>query len=98
MAEKVKKEKAPAKPRTPKASAKTTGTTKAGESAPLAAKAAPQTTRTPPDVAKAASQAARTPSHEEIARVAYTFWKERGRRHGQHGEDWLRAERELKKA
>ncbi|MGA2207769.1 MAG: DUF2934 domain-containing protein [Terracidiphilus sp.] len=33
--------------------------------------------------------------HEEIAQLAHRFWTERGRRHGHHEEDWLRAEREL---
>jgi hypothetical protein len=33
---------------------------------------------------------------EEIAQLAHRFWTERGRRHGHHEEDWLRAERELR--
>ncbi|HXB68069.1 MAG TPA: DUF2934 domain-containing protein [Candidatus Acidoferrales bacterium] len=45
----------------------------------------------------------RTPTHEEIARLAYSYWEARGREAG-CGEvardnteaDWLRAERELK--
>ena len=36
-----------------------------------------------------------SPSHAEIARLAYTYWEARGRRHGYHLEDWCRAEREL---
>jgi hypothetical protein len=36
-----------------------------------------------------------TPSHDEIARLAYTYWEARGRQHGSHEEDWYRAEREL---
>ena len=39
----------------------------------------------------------RTPSHEEVARLAYSYWEERGRRHGSALEDWLRAENELRK-
>jgi hypothetical protein len=35
-------------------------------------------------------------SHEEVARLAHKFWKERGARHGSHEEDWYRAERELR--
>ena len=35
------------------------------------------------------------PSHEEIARLAYTYWESRGRQHGSPEEDWYRAEREL---
>lgn len=35
------------------------------------------------------------PSHEEIARLAYACWEERGRQSGSPQEDWYRAEREL---
>jgi hypothetical protein len=35
-------------------------------------------------------------SHEEIARLAHRYWAERGGQHGNHVEDWLRAERELR--
>jgi DUF2934 family protein len=35
-------------------------------------------------------------SHEEVARLAHKFWKERGHKHGHHEEDWYRAERELR--
>ena len=38
----------------------------------------------------------RTPSHDEIARLAYSYWEARGRRHGCPEEDWYRAEREAK--
>ncbi len=84
MAEKVKKEKAPAKPRTPKTSGKMTVATKVADASPLVAKTPTQGTRTPP--------------HDDIARLAYRFWNERGRQIGRHEQDWLRAERELKKA
>lgn len=40
---------------------------------------------------------ATTPNHEEIARLAQQYWAERGHQHGQHEQDWLRAERELRK-
>jgi hypothetical protein len=36
------------------------------------------------------------PSHEEIARLAYTYWESRGRQHGSPEEDWYRAESELR--
>jgi hypothetical protein len=39
----------------------------------------------------------RTPSHEEIARLAYSYWEAGGRRHGCPEEDWYRAEREVRK-
>jgi hypothetical protein len=35
-------------------------------------------------------------SHEEVARLAHRYWKERGHRHGHHEDDWYRAERELR--
>jgi hypothetical protein len=35
------------------------------------------------------------PRHEEIARLAYSYWEARGRHRGSALEDWLRAEREL---
>ena len=35
------------------------------------------------------------PSHEETARLAYSYWEARGREHGSDLEDWVRAEREL---
>ena len=34
-------------------------------------------------------------AHEEIAKLAYTYWIARGHSHGGAEEDWLRAEREL---
>jgi hypothetical protein len=34
--------------------------------------------------------------HEEIAKLAYTYWIARGHSHGSAEEDWLRAERELR--
>ena len=37
------------------------------------------------------------PSHEEIARLAYSYWEARGRRHGCPEEDWYRAEREVER-
>jgi len=51
---------------------------------------------------KAATVAAETPAvnapavnrHDEIARLAYGFWEARGRQHGDHEQDWLRAEQE----
>jgi hypothetical protein len=77
MADKVKKEKAPAKPRETVDSVKKTE----GKA-----------------VAIAKPMTVKTPSHEEIARLAHRHWIERGRQGGQHEQDWLRAERELRKA
>jgi hypothetical protein len=41
------------------------------------------------------SSEGRTISAEDIAELAYRFWDERGRAHGHHEEDWLRATLEL---
>ena len=38
----------------------------------------------------------RAPAHEEIARLAYSYWEARGCRSGSPWEDWFRAERELR--
>jgi hypothetical protein len=35
-------------------------------------------------------------SHDDVAILAHRFWKERGHRHGQHEEDWYRAEQVLR--
>ena len=40
---------------------------------------------------------ATTPNREEVARLAQQYWAERGHQHGQDQQDWLRAERELRK-
>ncbi len=37
------------------------------------------------------------PSHDEIARLAHSYWLDRGDEPGSPEEDWLRAERDLKK-
>jgi len=36
------------------------------------------------------------PTHDEIAKLAYSYWEARGGRGGSPWEDWFRAERELK--
>jgi Protein of unknown function (DUF2934) len=35
------------------------------------------------------------PEYEEIAKLAYQFWEERGRPEGSSNEDWFRAESRL---
>jgi len=42
-----------------------------------------------------ASSQARMP-HEEVARLAHSYWQQRGGKHGHHMEDWFRAEKELR--
>ncbi len=43
-----------------------------------------------------ATPLAHGPTQEEIAKLAYQFWLERGCQHGHDTEDWERAERELR--
>jgi hypothetical protein len=48
-----------------------------------------------------AAAAAETPAlteaeQDEIARLAYSYWEERGRTHGSPDEDWYRAVQEVK--
>jgi hypothetical protein len=81
MAEKVKKTKAPAKPKA------TTATTKTATAATKTATAKKQTV--------AEKVTATTPTHDEIAQLAQQYWAERGWQDGQAEQDWLRAEREL---
>jgi hypothetical protein len=35
-------------------------------------------------------------SHEEVARLAHKLWAERGHQHGNHVDDWFRAEQALR--
>lgn len=61
-----------------------------------AAKAAPAKRHTKAKAAVAESAAAVTVSHEEISRLAYSYFVERGYQGGNEVEDWLRAEREIR--
>jgi len=64
----------------------------------------PQTkmAREPENVSDAAAEASdqpqRLPSHDEISRLAHSYWLERGDELGSPNEDWLRAERDLQQA
>jgi hypothetical protein len=46
--------------------------------------------------ARAATAGSPEVTHEEVARLAYSYWIARGYSHGGAEDDWLRAERELK--
>lgn len=87
MTETIKKAKPAAKPR------KTTTTKKKTE--PVTADPIAINSH---EAAENRSMASRQPmiSHEDVARLAHRFWKERGQRHGQHEEDWYRAEQQLR--
>jgi hypothetical protein len=43
-----------------------------------------------------AISAPKIPSHHEVAELAHRYWIERGRHDGNHVQDWLRAEEELR--
>jgi hypothetical protein len=38
----------------------------------------------------------RSISQDEVARLAHSYWQQRGGKHGHHMEDWFRAEQELR--
>jgi hypothetical protein len=44
---------------------------------------------------KSTPATARAATHEEIAKLAFSYWTARGCAHGAAEQDWLRAEREL---
>jgi hypothetical protein len=33
---------------------------------------------------------------DEVARLAHSYWQQRGHKHGHHMEDWFKAEQELR--
>ncbi len=63
------------------------------------ARALRKTLRAKPVTAPAAAadpaEAAIRPTHDEIARLAYSYWEARGHQGGSPEEDWVRAEQEL---
>lgn len=67
------------------------------EPAPLAPMVAPEAVGTTDMAALAHAVAPETVAypHHEIEMLAYLYWEQRGRPHGQATEDWLRAEREV---
>jgi hypothetical protein len=83
-----------------------TSRTKANDPDAPAAPAAPKTKRArataPPAAgpvdasAEAAADAPGEPSPDDIRRRAYERYQQRGGNHGQHFDDWLEAEKELK--
>lgn len=38
----------------------------------------------------------RSVNHDEIARLAHSYWQQRGGKHGNHVDDWFRAEQDLR--
>jgi Protein of unknown function (DUF2934) len=43
----------------------------------------------------AAAESPRPLAHEDVARLAFSYWEHRGRQHGSPEADWARAEQEL---
>jgi hypothetical protein len=86
-----------AKSKTEGATKKTEGEAKARR-APARRPAAKKSAATPATgtAAPERTEAAGEPTHEEIARLAYQIYLERGAGHGRHIEDWLEAERILR--
>lgn len=83
MAETVKKKSTPAKKATKNGAVKAAKTPAKPRKAAVKKESASNVTEMPV-------------SHDEIARLAHRYWNERGRQHGHHVEDWLRAEHELR--
>ncbi|HXE08044.1 MAG TPA: DUF2934 domain-containing protein [Acidobacteriaceae bacterium] len=81
--EKAKKAKAPAKPRA------AAGTKKAAKKT--------DGTAAVDGAAAGAKTTVYVPTHDEIAFLALQYWEQRGRAHGDHVRDWLRAEQDLMK-
>jgi hypothetical protein len=61
------------------------------------AKAPAKSRKTAAKKEKVAQPAATGPSHEEIERLARSYWEQRGHQDGFAEQDWLRAEQELLK-
>ncbi len=60
-------------------------------------KAAAKKKATPSNVTEiTANRKVASVSREEIAKLAHQLWLERGRQHGDHESDWLRAEELLR--
>lgn len=86
MAETVKKTKAAAKPR--KTAAKKISEPVSADPVSINHHGSPE---------NHSSNSSRPPvSHDEVARLAHRLWKERGHHHGQHEDDWYRAEQQLR--
>lgn len=84
----------------------TTGGTKKPANIQTAAKPAPERRRgakkadvamSAPDLASAERTAKGAPSNEEIAKLAYQLYVQRGGVNGYHLEDWFEAERQLRR-
>ena len=58
-------------------------------------KAASQAVSQPVSQPETAGEPSRSVSYEDIARLAFSYWEQRGYQNGSPDADWLRAEQEL---
>jgi hypothetical protein len=65
------------------------------KSAPRAAAASKRHTKATPALPAVETAQEAVLDHNEVARLAYSYWVARNYQHGSSVEDWLRAEREL---
>lgn len=79
---------------TPKAAAADKATTAAKPRKTAAKKSANGSAAAMPDNVHTMQD--RSVSHEEVARLAHSYYQQRGHKHGHHVEDWIRAEQELR--
>jgi len=82
-----------------KARTRRTATTTRSTRSVAAEKPAPSIERAETETASAVSnipQGIGEPSPDEIARLAYFYWLDRGCQHGSAEEDWFRAEQQLR--
>ena len=83
---------------TPKKTTRTTATKTATASKPRKAatkKTAEAATADPTSNNGHAVTQGRSVRHDDVAKLAHTYWQQRGGKHGHHEEDWYRAEQEL---
>jgi len=76
----------------PKSGKQASGSSKSGSAVPRAPR---RTVAQPKSTESAATTASEHTIQNEIARLAYFFWQERGGAGGSPEEDWLRAEQEI---
>lgn len=88
-----KKTKATAQPKVETAATKAEAAPKSKAAPKAAAKSA--VAAGVPEAATAMTKVVGRPTHDQIAERAYSFYIERGWKHGHHEQDWIRAELEL---
>jgi hypothetical protein len=59
-------------------------------------KATPRKTAAKKNAVLPAESSGVPPTHQEVELLAYQLWVDRGRPHGDHAQDWSRAEEQLR--